>query len=700
MIVLMCLVMAASCMVSQAQNISSMTKANSTVTVDRLVSNQTINLGQGTRLKILSGGGFKNCKLVGNNSVVEVNGNAVAFDNCTFSGSFVNSALKATHFGCKPDMISKPFVWRAKDGKKVNTKIRQGTNNKKALGSLAQFCSGSKNVTIELNGAFFTPVVDNTKQKSEGTSNYLTVKNATALTIHGGTIIQGIYFYNCSKIHVHDVNFVGLHEVHDFPRLFTKTSSFTDVKSSYYEKLRSKGYTQENTSNIVADQYCSLGIGGSSMRFIAQDGIVSEDILVENCRFEMRSEGIGTGLKNKRGNINNAVIRNCDFSHIYFQPVGFSGISNVLVDNVKIDYCLQPFSMGRWANRVKVQNSKCYNCFTGPKQELDIRSVEDTEYSYGNTVDNCYIQINDKVEYIDLDGFIFLAGQAKKGDFYTIRNTVFDIQKTSPMGGFLCRSYGLKLENVNINITYHSQQEKYDMSRLFNTGGGLVFDANYVPHIMLDNVKINANTRFAYLANNTGVQFDLSLNNVTLSGNAICVYPVFSGLNRLNINSSTMDITCQSTLIERTPRVSINNLTCTSVGSMVFNSSGIKDDIHVTIANSTIKSKGAMLNMSQTAKSIVKVTGCTVQCGSMVSFTAEPQSLSMSLSNNAVNNTGSAVFAGLDKAKNVFKPQNVSVTGNIFTASKATNLYDKAATNNVRKVFATSNKVSGAVRVP
>lgn len=700
LLIILSIMLTMSCSATNPQNSAQYAASNAVITMNKTVTNQTINFGRNTTISF-QGGRFKNCHLQGNNTSITVTDDGVAFENCTFSGTFINSQLKATNFGCNPDMQSVPYIWKSKNGDKVKTKIRQGTNNKKSLESIAQFCTRSKNVSIEFNGAFFTPVIDNIPGKSEGTSNYLTIKNAERLSLQGGTLIQGFYFYNCSDLHVYGINFVGLHEVHDFPTIYSSAASLTDVKNSYYSAAKAQGLTINNTANITADQYVRLGLAGTStIRLISEKGGKSKNVQIDNCNFEMRTGGIGMGLSSERSNIQNVAITNCKFSHIYFQPLGFSSVSGVTVDNIQADYCLQPFGLGRWANNVKVKNSKFYNCVYGPKQQLDIKQTKDTTDCFSNMIDNCYIQINDRLNYVDTEHYVLLVGQAGPNAAFTVKNSVFDLKSNKRSQGVLCRAAALILENVTINLECSSNAEKSDVPRIFNTGAKLLLSANYKPHIILNNVVVNTkNTRIGYIASPAGPAFDLSMNDSKIIGNCICTYPAFSGLNKLAMSNVNVGVRCQSTFIEKVPSVSLNSVKCLNIGNMCYNSAGLSDALFVNIQNSELASKGRFLNLYDTQSANVNILGCKINCSTFVRLTKDPRSMSMNISGNVVMATANEVFTGVEKATQSFAPGKVKINGNQFSSSASASLYNRNANSNVRKVFS-NNTLMGKLRLP
>lgn len=676
------------CASINAQNNNQYSKANASIIVNNVVNSQTISLGKNTTLHI-QGGKFRNCHIKGSNTTVNCNTEQVVFENCTFSGTFSNSSLKATNFGCKSDMSTRAIVWSSKDGKRVKTKQRHGSDNKKSLESLAQFCSNSSNISIDFNGAFFTPIVDNIAGRPEGKGNILTIKSANALTLRGGTLIQGFYFVNCSKVRMSDISFVGYHEIHDFPTLYYKAASFSNPKGTFYQAIKSGKYSVKNTGNIVGDQYQALGIAGANtIQFVTEKGSVSKDILIENCNFEMRTAGICVGHNNFRCDVRDVVIRNCNFSHMYFQPLGFTGATRVTVDNVHSDYCLQGVDIDRWVSQLVVKNSTFLNCYNGPKQELTLKMKSDTENSYDICFDNCHIQINERIKYVDLAHYIFTTGQTTEHDKFVIKNCTFDIDcNMMPVGGFNNRNSQLELNNITINLHSSTNHDKYDVARLFNTAGTLLFGANYTPRISLKNVKINVDgTRLAYIASPAGQRFALDLNNVAISGNGSCVYPAFSNLSELSMNGTTIGIDCKSSLIEKTPHVSLDYVKCSHIGGMVYNNGGI-DEALVSIRNSELNCQSNFLNLIQAKRAQVDIQSNKLTCQSLVNLADDPTNLSLNVKANIAKVTGNVVFSGVAKAKKSFVPEHVVVTGNTFNASSRSTLFDNTVSSNARRVF-------------
>ncbi len=675
-------------------------KANSIIVVNNVVSAKTITLGKNSTLKF-QGGKFSNCHIQGNNTTVICSGEKVVFDNCTFSGTFINSTLKATNFGCKPDMTSRNIVWKSNDGKKVNTKQRQGSNNKKALESIAQFCSSSSKISLNFNGAFFTPVVDNLPNRSEGTGNFLTIKEADALTLRGGTLIQGFYLVNCSNVHLTDISFVGFHEVHDFPTLYYQKSSFTNTKGAFYQSIKKGGFTTKNTANIVNNQYQALGIAGANtIQLVTEKGGLSQNILIENCNFEMRTAGICVGHNKMKCDVRNVVIRNCEFSHMYFQPLGFTGAARVTVDSIRSDYCLQGVDVDRWVSHLTVKNSTFLNCYVGPKLEPTLKSTSDTENSFDYCFDNCYFQINERIKYVDLNHYLFLTGQTADYDKFVIKNSTFDVRCNSmQVGGFISRHSQLELDNITVNLDCSTNQENYDVPRLFNTAGTILFEANYVPKINLNNVRFNINgTRIGYIASPAGAKYELNLNNVTMAGNATCVYPAFSSLSKLTMTGTVLDIEFKNSLIEKIPTVILNNITCQAIKDMVYNNGALNEDLSVSIRNSNITSKGRFLNFVQAQKANVDVQSNVISCSSIVHFADDPKNLSLNITGNDATVTGNEVFTGVANAKKTFVPSCVSVTRNTFKAKTNISLYGNGASSSARKVF--SNSSNSIVQIP
>ena len=231
------------------------------------------------------------------------------FENCSFNGTFCNSSLVATNFGCSDNLTKKAFKWSFGDGAgRTSANIYKyvaanSINNKKGLDMIAQFCSGSSGVSINFNGKFYTPVADFDGIKG---TNVMVIKNASKLNLSGGTLVQGLVFYNCSDVTINSMNFVGQHTIHDFPIVYaTAKDDFSKAGA---------GLSTRNCYNIVANQFGACGLAPEGIYIKVDQGKESRNFLIENCGFEMRANGVITGVKGRTNNIHHVTVKDCKFS--------------------------------------------------------------------------------------------------------------------------------------------------------------------------------------------------------------------------------------------------------------------------------------------------------------------------------------------------------------------------------------------------
>ena len=201
-----------------AQRHATTTIGSKSYQVNNVVS-QNLQLDDNTTLVFGPRGRIRNCTVSGKNIKIVPAGTNVAFENVTFRGSIANSKLYATNFGAVSDMHSVSKNWSLK-GKKQTVKARTGTDNEGVWKNVAAFLSNSKGVDFEFNGSFYS---------SASSSMY--IHGATNLSLHGGTLIKGIDIVDCVGVFINDMRFVGFHEVHDFPTIYSSAASLTDVKN-------------------------------------------------------------------------------------------------------------------------------------------------------------------------------------------------------------------------------------------------------------------------------------------------------------------------------------------------------------------------------------------------------------------------------------------------------------------------------------
>ena len=664
--------------------------ANKTYTVTTQISNQTISLGQNTTL-VFKGGKMRNCTITGNNTKVIVSNQNAVFENCHFKGVFVDSRLYATNFGCVSDMKVYNSDWKFKKSKSLKVKSFTGTNNKNSLNGIGEFCSNSKRVSILFNGKFYTPIADNTKTRAEGTSNRIVIQNASFLSLSGGTLLQGIYLYSCNNIKVQGMNFVGQHEVHDFPPIYYAKANLQSASSSY-EKLKKQGFTIDNCGNITDDQYAAFGLSPNALVFVSEPGKTSETFEVDSCHFEMRMSGIVTTFKGNNV-VKNVKISNCTFSHIYFQPLGLSAVSGLTATSVKSDYCLQGFDINAGSDNVTIFNSSFTNCFMGAKQEASSTN----RLSSNNKMINCYYQINQKYRIVDLQSYIFLAAQAKNEDYFEISNSNFDVQTDQNISGFLCRAYGMKIKGCTVNVKCTSNLgQEYNFGQLFSTQGKPKPGTYTTPHFIVENSVFNLNGSPAYIAGQTGCAFKLTMNNVKVNGSKPCTHAAISGLSSVELNNCSFNTPFTRNVIEYTPEAVVRNSSITEAKRMFFNTA--KDaDCRLTITGSSINVGGALCNVTNAKGLNLNVSNNSIRCGSMLNVSDNAlRSVTMNVQSNAVENTGTTVFSGLERISGIISTRNSSIKSNTISSTRSASLSD--GNSRQTKAIFSGNRTSSNVR--
>lgn len=665
---------------------------NKSYTIRNNIQGQTISLGRNTTL-IFDGGKMINCTVIGSGTKVVVNGEATVFEGCTFQGSFANSRLSATNFGCKPDMKARSYSWKFKSQKATQTTIHTGTDNKRALDALAQFCSHSTGVTIHFNGDFFTPVVDNRPGKSEGRSNKMVITGAKNLELYGGSLIQGIYVYDSDGVSIHDMKFLGLHGVHDFPPVYHSKASFKNGS-------RVRGYSIDQAYNITSDQYNACGLAIEGVRFMASEGKQCNNLKVSNCHFEMRMSGIMTGEKAWHANVNNLTVSNCTFSHIYFQPIGLHG-SHTVVDGVQADYCLQGIDFSTGCSNSVVRNSRFTNCFTGPKQDTSTSKPDQVDYSHDNSIDNVYYQIGPKFNLIDYSPNILDVSQGRAGDVFKFDNVTMDVNHDRLVGGIMNRANNLRISNLklNININISNNSKNYEMLRLFTTGGGLVNAKYSQPAIQVYDSQLNLNARVAYIAAASSVSMSIALTGVKVAGNKGCNYTCFHTLSSVAL--SNVIVTCPvASISEKVSSVSADRLSLkASKSGFVFNQDKPSSCV---IKNSQIEVALSLVKSSAPQRLTVDCSDNTLKCSNVVAISSavSDQSSTIKVTRNNITATGASIITGgKNMTSRMMTAQNFDVSGNDISSTKQATLIDTQVPTSLKGRLR-NNRVSASVRLP
>ncbi len=576
-----------------------------------------ITVGDNSTLVFSGNGRLVNATVTGKNIKVVPGGTGTIFSNCNFkNATFASSKLSATNFGMKSDLKSKSYNYKLK-GVRFKTKQRQGTDNTAGFTMLGQFLTGSKDIKIHINGSFYTPA----------STKYISIKDASGLEIYGpGTIIVGLAFYDCRDCNFHDLKFVGLHTVHDFPPVWSYKQG----------EVNGVTYTIENAYNCAKDGADACGLAWEAIQILPtkSDTTLNRNFKMSRLHFEMRRNGLAAGARSDKFVVRNVDVDDVTFDHIFWQPIGLH-ISGGKVNNVRGKYCLQGVDLSTGTNNVTVTNSTFDDCATGPKQETTaaLRAM-----SYNNVIDGCTFGINEKYFIVDASQYVLNVAEGRDGDTFTVRNSTFNVNKNRKLSSVMTRAYRCVLDNVTFNIDVAMDSHntsKYGVSQLFSVYG----ETSFEPRLELNNVTVNFSSGTkVYLLATPGlkVPFHFTARNLTVNGSG--------SLDTYFENMALVD--CQNSSL---------NMTSSNVAS------------HVT----SFKAKG--VNVARTTNFVVNnlegatvdVTGSTITAGTMVKCQQMPASLNVS--GNTVTITGTQAITGIKTESLNSKKFNLS--GNTFTGT-------------------------------
>jgi len=596
-----------------AQKPGVLQQSGKTHTVNKTIKGGTYSLPEGSTLVFAKGGKMVNTTVIGRNLRVIANGGDVAFQNCSFRGSLVNSQLQASNFGFIADMSSKNQSYTLK-GLKIKTRKHTGTDNTNAWKQIAQFLSGSNGVKVTFNGSYY----------NAWNTEFVYIRNARNLELSGGTVIMGLRLADCNDVSIHDMRWVGYEEAHAFPPVY----------ASKPVAQNGVNYTQANSYNAVKDRLVSCGLAGDAIKITTDtDGKVSTNFTVQRCHFEMRQNGLSVGERNDKRLVKNVNCLDCTARYIYFQPAGFHA-SMCRVDNMVADYCLQGVDMSTCSNNIVVTNSRFTRCAIGPKQES---MTQFKHLSYNNAIEGCYFQITDDYLILDATQYILNVSEGNKGDVFTVRNTTFDVKKNRLAGSLRTRTQKVLLENVNINldINLHPKStDKWSMVDLFAVNGATSFN----PLLELKNVTVNiaSGTRVYDLCypHGGGKELNIKATGLTVKGGGV-VNTYFDKIQNVELTSSSLGINANSVA----QGVTSLSATGCDLGNSKFFFVNDKENSSLKLNNNTIKS------------------------GTLVQFKTKPKLVSMS--GNSIDITGNEAFSDPGNKANL-NSNNFKVSDNTF----------------------------------
>ncbi len=455
------------------------------------------------KLKFLNGAKIKNCKITATNSTVEITGDDPVFEKCTFSNGenvnedigtyrFVNSSIKATHFGAVPDMNDTAI----KD-EKTGAYIYSGTDNFSYIGYMFDFCTYSNNLDVELNGSFFSDFIDygGGTQMSDASRRFTCdkLRHTKNMKLHGPSnnnrakLSVGLTARYNSNLEISYIEWVGYHTPHEWPPIVNDWNIYNTYKDYYPYKQIWDLYGEPWT--MAKYHLKGLGLNEAALTIAAYNN----NVTIHNCSAYMRTSGIFVGGKKENfGNesrsyeynvehakyansAKNIVIHDCDFSHMLYQPLGFHG-SYITAYNVKSHYVMQGIDISTCANNTYIYNSEFHQCHTGFKQE-SAKPEHFAQFSYNNHIDNIYYEIANK-EYYDIvhanddsvdhswtglkftnvDTFIFYSQCSRNNDTFKITNSTIDLNvaycNTSSLVGIRSAAYNMLIDNSTINLNW------------------------------------------------------------------------------------------------------------------------------------------------------------------------------------------------------------------------------------------------------
>lgn len=613
------------------RNASSMTLTG-TYRITKELKAANVKIGDGSTIIFAGSGRITGATIKARNLKVVVPDGKTYFNGCRLAGNIINSKLKATNFGCKPDMrTSSKNGWSYKGLPRQTLTFRTGTDNFKAMQGIASFLNGSSGVDFEWNGNFFSA-----HQASAAiyAPPYIRIEGSSNLVMHGGTLTSGIRFIDCRNTEVYGTSFVGYHGCHAFPAIHTagNPTKAVTVNGTTYTRTRADGKLE------WADNCYYYGSDGTKNIGLAAEGIVFDTsspqknctgINVHDCHFEMRLNGVVMGMKrtnySQMGQIANASIKNCTFSHIYFQPIGMHA-HNVTINNVSGDYALQPIDISTMSHNVTVRGASFTDLFYGPKQEAEPAYAQS---SYGNSIENSTFTINRKYLLIGMDSYALNAAEGRVADTFTVKNTTFNFS-TDTYGTFVVRTCAdrVRFENCALKISLTKQTDSSSPYCILSIFAALATKATS-PKVDLVNTDIEINGTstlskgktthpFAYLFSKVGAKsYAVNITGCNIHGSARVDWSMFEQMESVSISSSQISISGCDThgyYINAPMQLSING--CVFSGKLGKNSAlvGVRSagDYTQAIANTTVDASVSRLFSTSADKRRTRITGVRV----------------------------------------------------------------------------------------
>ena len=558
------------------------------------------------------------------------------FDGCSITGCrLVDSELFATNFGASSGMSS-VIVESAPQGVTGLTlpfNLRQGvgTDNADSFDLIGEFLSGSENVKLKFNGFFYT-----------SDSHVLEVSNARYLELFGdaadGTthpeckLIHGIKLVDCYMVHIHDLSFVGFHELHDFlvyvsdrGTLLTLLEEYRDLPDLFGENHLKNGANEQqvdayllvkdwvdtyalftgnlddamspldqsgvynalktafidNTYDINAPGAQPLKSYGISETAVSvwrtADEIMTGMIEIDHCHFEMRQDGVVAKSYYDELNANlgsvpliGFYVHDCTFDHMFYQAVS-SYCTNALFERITAQYCMQGVDISTCANHTVVRDCDFWHCAIGSKQAC---KVGFESFSHDNLIEGCRFSIDDQYCIMNTAHFMFLVEQGRVGDTFVMRDTSIDICSHFRSSGLVCRSYRSRFDGVtlNVNTLYHGPKTNA-VTRMIELGGSLRSNAPYdaaTVELVGCELNINCNVENISVPGTTAAKLNVSFDQCLVRGNGRVTGNFFNRCSHVKVRQSQF-LLATAHLSDSCAELSLADSTFSRSSSVLFN---------------------------------------------------------------------------------------------------------------------------------
>lgn len=566
------------------------------------ISKSEITFGDGSIIVFDGDGKLMGASISGNNlQVVNANFRECSFDNATF----VKSRVKASQFGCIGDMESEEQGDTTIKGTPIlNLVVNNGTDNKDALKSLASFLSGSDRIDVEFDGAFFDA-------RNKGVAPYVTINGASNISVHGGVLITGLRFRNCTNVEVYEMEFVGYHQAHSFPPGRTASSIGTIT-------LNGKEYTNDNTYNYGADGTEIVGLAAEGVVVYSEEGFTSTGAYIHDCLFEMRLNGVVLNFKRgtitdylNAGYVSGARVSGNNFSHIYFQPIGCHA-ENVYIHDNSGEYFLQALDISTMSHNVRVENCEFTDAVIGPKQESFKDAVDGYNYTYGNSIVNSSFTITDRWLFVDTEPYLLNIAQGKKDSEFVMKNCYMKIFSRRYASSLIrCCNYSQIFDGCVFTVRLKTQAEKsYGAMRLFFSQGDLTTSYNSTANVTLNDCVISV-TDCYYCVAEGSAKMSFSARNSSFEGDlrGVFAYP----LTKMSVDKCEVSVECSS-FAESCKDITIKDSDFSKMSSSRFIvTSSAESGYSIVVSDSVFPDTVA--NITSTTIAGITISDCKTESG-------------------------------------------------------------------------------------